>query len=623
MRIALTLGFSLGLAQAALLAPSWAQGPQDSVGLPAGTVPVIAPVQPANPLQAVVTPQAAPSVKPQSLGSGDVVLYRQIFAAERNGEIAKAQKLLGKISDPSLEAYAQAVGLLSARHVTVAQLIEWLQGHRDLAIADRVYRLAVSHSSKRVRKHHKTITVAVVTNIPAPLAVPRRTGGFEDQELPEPSPGGEVGRAALGKILADIRAGQPDAARAHLQSIQNAGCTPEDIAILSHRIAASYLAEGMDLQAFQLASSPSSTSAAPQLDWDAGFAAYRLGRWEDAAQHLEKLAQDASVQGTLRAQAAFWAARAHMQAGQADRVVSLLAAAAKEEPTFYGLIAERMLGMDTHTGFSDPVLSAADFSTLMSVPAARRAVALWQVGETEDVGTELNRAFVANNEALDPAMAALARALGVTNIELRASEASVGRGLLLTGLFPVPPYQPEGGYHIDNSLVLAFARIESRFQNGSTSVAGAHGIMQLMPATAKTLAGPRAVAQLDNPAYSLSLGQRYISELLDHLNGNLLELGGAYNAGPGAASRWLQTKAGKDDPLLFVESIPIAETRSYVRRLMEYQWMYRRRFGQDARSLDQLARGEWPIYRPALAPVPAPATPIQASTPGSGDATTF
>jgi soluble lytic murein transglycosylase len=409
-----------------------------------------------------------------------------------------------------------------------------------------------------------------------------------------------------------------------LQGIQASG-TPDDVAILSHRIAASYLAEGMDAQAFQLAAGIPNTIGVPQLEWDAGFSAYRLGRWADAAAHLEKLAQNGGVQGTMRSQAAFWAARAHMQAGEPERVLSLLAAAAKEEPTFYGLVAERMLGVDTHTGFSDPVLSQADLSALMAVPAARRAVALWQVGESENVGTELNRAFVTNNEALDPAMAALARNLGITNIELRASEASVARGLLLTGLFPVPPYQPEGGYHIDNSLVLAFARIESRFQNGSTSVAGAHGIMQLMPTTAKLLAGPGAVTQLDDPSYSLSLGQRYISELLDHLNGNLLELGGAYNAGPGAAGRWLQTKAGKDDPLLFVESIPIAETRSYVRRLMEYQWMYRRRFGQDARSLDQVARGEWPIYRPALSPVPPPAVspPSQASTEPPADATTF
>jgi hypothetical protein len=78
--------------------------------------------------------------------------------------------------------------------------------------------------------------------------------------------------------------------------------------------------------------------------------------------------------------------------------------------------------------------------------------------------------------------------------------------------------------------------------------------------------------------------------------------------------RWLATKAGKDDPLLFVQSIPVSETRSYVKRLMLYHWLYRRRFGQEAESLDQTARGNWPIYRPAAqsvakAAAPQPATP--------------
>lgn len=613
MRFALALGFVLALSQAAL-AQSASQ--DNGVALPpANAVPPLAPVQPGNPLKPVLTPPTMPSVKPQILSPADVALYRQIFSAERSGEITKANKLLAKVSDPVLQGYAEAARLVAAKRATIGELTAWLAKYRDHAVADKVYRLAVGRSTKKVRKHRKTIVVAVVTNIPAPIAVPRRTGGFEDQERPEPSPSGEVGRSILSRVLTNIKAGQPDAALGLLQGIQNTA-TPEDVAILSHRIAASYLAEGMDTQAFQLATGVANTGPAPQLEWDAGFSAYRLGRWADASLHLEKLAQNARVQGTMRSQAAFWAARARMQQGDTQRVVGLLSAAAKEQPTFYGLVAERMLGVDTHTGFSDPILNQADFAALMNVPSARRAVALSQVGEAENVGTELNRAFVNNNEALDPAMAALARDLGVTNVELRASEASVGQGLLLTGLFPVPPYEPEGGYRIDNSLVLAFARIESRFQNGSTSVAGAHGIMQMMPTTAKLLAGPGAVAKLDDPAYSLSLGQRYISQLLDRLDGNLLQLGGAYNAGPGAAARWLQTKAGKDDPLLFVESIPIAETRSYVRRLMEYQWMYRRRFGQDARSLDQIARGEWPIYHPAVAAVtrPAASTPTVVAT---------
>jgi soluble lytic murein transglycosylase-like protein len=144
--------------------------------------------------------------------------------------------------------------------------------------------------------------------------------------------------------------------------------------------------------------------------------------------------------------------------------------------------------------------------------------------------------------------------------------------------------------------------------------------MQVMPATARAL-GVKEPDTLNDPSVALSVGQKYIALLLERLDGNLLELGGAYNAGPGAVDRWLETKGGKDDPLLFVESIPVYETRSYVKRLMLYHWFYRRRFGEDAPSLDQTARGNWPIYHPSnrtlpvLTASPAPAQPAVAGRP--------
>jgi soluble lytic murein transglycosylase-like protein len=127
---------------------------------------------------------------------------------------------------------------------------------------------------------------------------------------------------------------------------------------------------------------------------------------------------------------------------------------------------------------------------------------------------------------------------------------------------------------------------------------GARGLMQVMPATATRL-GVSNPDSLYDPGTALAVGQRYIQMMLDQLDGNLLELGGAYNAGPSAVARWRTTKAGGNDPLLFVESIPVAESRSYVKRLMVYHWLYRRRFGQDAVSLDETARGQWPVYHPA------------------------
>ena len=557
-----------------------------------------------------VPAEQAASVTPLVLGAEDVTLYKQAFAAARAGQSAKARGLVAKASDPSLAGYVEAAALLAAKRPARETLVKWLEQYRDLSVADRIYRLAVAHSTKKIRRGRKLITVAVVTNIPAPISVGARTGGYEDAELPEPAPASDMGQALLKKILSDIKAGKPDAALTRLNGAR-ATLSSGDAAVLSYRIAASYLAEGKDAQAFDLAGGISAGTV-PQLDWEAGFAAYRLGRYADAASHLEALAQNINAQGQLRAQGGFWAARAYMQMGQPQKVVRLLSAAAKEEPTFYGLIAERMLGVDTHTGFSDAVLSEADFHALMAEPYARRAVALYQLGETDFTGPELNHAFVDNNESLDPAMAALARDIGVTNVELRASEKSVSHGLLLTGLFPVPPYAPEGGYHVDSSLVLAFARIESRFQNGATSPVGARGIMQFMPKTANLVGGRGAANQLYDPSYSLSLGQRYIAQLLDELNGNLLEIGGAYNAGPQAVTRWLTTKAGRNDPLLFVESIPVAETRYYVKHLMEYHWMYRRRLGQDAKSLDETAHGDWPIYRPATPA--APELPAGAAT---------
>ena len=547
---------------------------------------------------AVMRPAPSGPAAPRVLSPEDVALYRDLMKAERAGQYSRAKTIFAKISDPLLLGYAEALHFksASAHSVKIGPLKEWLADNRDLAIADDIYRMAVVRSTRKVRRGGKLVTVAVVTSIPAPTSVGSRTGGYEDVELPEPYPSAQAGRGVMPGIIAAIRAGDPDKALALMRSVE-ATTTPTDRAILAHRIAASYRAESRDADAYVLATSVSDPSV-PQLMWDAGLAAYRLGRWQDAAAQLERLAQTPAAQNYLRAQAAFWAARAHMQAGEPQKVISLLDFAASNEPTFYGLIAERVLGIDTQTGFADAVLNQADFADLMRDQSARRAVALWQIGESDYVGPELNRAFVRNDERLDPAMAALARDIGVPNVELRASEKCAARGIMLTGLFPMPAYNPDGGYKIDSSLVLAFARIESRFQTGATSPVGARGLMQLMPATARHL-GVKNPDSLYDPGTSLSVGQLYITRLLDQLDGNLLELGGAYNAGPSAVNRWLETKAGANDPLLFVESITVYETRSYVKRLMLYHWLYRRRFGQDAKSLDETAKGNWPLYHPS------------------------
>src|SRR6185312_6180925 len=197
--------------------------------------------------------------------------------------------------------------------------------------------------------------------------------------LPDPPISSPDARAALEQINAYIKSDQPDAAMAVLQPLIDGGSVPGyDIARLSQRIAQSYFIEGMDQKAYDLATraADAGRQSAPLLDWNAGLAAYRMGMFAEAARHFEILAQVGSVPNWVRGAGAFWAARSYMRAGDPVRVVTLLSAAAREEPTFYGLIAEEMLGVDTQSGFSDPVLDDASFGRLMSYPAAHRAAAL-------------------------------------------------------------------------------------------------------------------------------------------------------------------------------------------------------------------------------------------------------
>jgi soluble lytic murein transglycosylase-like protein len=565
---------------------------------------------------------AVSSFDPSVLSQADVQRYRKIIAYERAGKFAAAEAQFDSVDDKSLEGYVLAEHYLSpySKRTPVKTLVAWLKTYGELPIAAKIHKMAEKRATvkKRVGKRHHRHTVTVLTTkIPGLPGAQRRGGGYEDADLPLPQVVSDAGRAVLEQIIADIKSDQPDLAYATLQSLIAANTAPQnDIAALSQRICMSYVAEGMDDKAYALghAAADSGRIYAPQLDWCAGLAAFRLAKYTESAHHFEQIAQIASIPNWNRSAAAFWAARAYMRAGDSRRVVTLLTVAAKSQPTFYGLLAEKLLGEDIETGFADPVLLPGDFTTLMRNEPARRAVALWQISENNYstyVNSELNRAFGESASLnLDATFAALARKLGVPNLELRASETSFARGLVLTGLFPIPPYSPLGGYTIDPSLVLAFVRIETRFQANAVSPVGAAGLMQLMPGTAKLLGGSTDDDLLFDPSYNMSLGQRYIAQLLGRYNGSIVQLAAAYNAGPGKVTAWTAARMGKeDDSLMFIESMKAPETRSYVKRLLTYYWMYHRRNDRPAPSLDDTARGGWPIYQAPQQSAPPPPPP--------------
>ncbi len=95
------------------------------------------------------------------------------------------------------------------------------------------------------------------------------------------------------------------------------------------------------------------------------------------------------------------------------------------------------------------------------------------------------------------------------------------------------------------------------------------------------------------------LGQAYLDQILQlpGIDGNLMLVAAAYNAGPGRVKAWREALQLDDDPLLFLESIPLPETRIYVKKVLTNLWNYRARLGQPRPSLKALTGNHWPLYQ--------------------------
>jgi soluble lytic murein transglycosylase len=133
-------------------------------------------------------------------------------------------------------------------------------------------------------------------------------------------------------------------------------------------------------------------------------------------------------------------------------------------------------------------------------------------------------------------------------------------------------------YGIDENFILAIIREESRFKADAGSHAGAQGLMQIMPATGKNIASQLGISNFDNsmlhdPEKSIMMGTYYISQQLKNFGNNKYYALGAYNGGPGAMQRWINSY-GSLDIDEFIESITYDETKNYIKKVMESYYIY-------------------------------------------------
>ena len=181
-------------------------------------------------------------------------------------------------------------------------------------------------------------------------------------------------------------------------------------------------------------------------------------------------------------------------------------------------------------------------------------------------------------------MAEMSLQMGQYRSAVLIAKAAAERGdVLPRPYFPVPDIVP-ANLAVSRALALSISRRESEFDPEARSKAGALGLMQLMPATAQKVSGglglPFSVGRLtSDPAYNVTLGSAYLKEMVDEFGGSVALVAAGYNAGPRRPREWIAAygdpRLASTDVVDWVESIPFAETRTYVMRVTEGVVIYR------------------------------------------------
>lgn len=416
----------------------------------------------------------------------------------------------------------------------------------------------------------------------------------------------------VGIVKQDVSNGSPSRALKRLSSDKAVPyLDPVEKDQLQTLIARGYLLAGKIVQSYELASESARRSGTyiPQAGWVAGLAAWRMGNYDDAARMFSNSASAGYSSPWQASASSYWASRSYMRAHKPQEVSAWLKKAAQHPRTFYGLIATRSLGWDYDFNWDVPALTSAHKKALETHPAAREGLALVKAGRSHDAEIVLSKIDTSQDSDLREALIAFAahKNLSALSMKLAQTQAHPEGGYYDAALYPLIPWKPKDGYTIDRALVHAIIRQESKFDPRAVSRSGAQGLMQVMPSTASYISGKSHFknkanhASLRDPQVNLELGQRYIEKLLyqDHVDTELFSLIVAYNAGPGNLKRWKRELADmQDDPLLFIESIPMGETRAYVERVMSNYWIYRMRMDQPVPSLDAVAEGQWAQYVP-------------------------
>ena len=567
----------------------------------------------AAPPEPAVTVSDEPAEDPRGpaevLSEADVTRYRKIFDHQGRAQWKSADNLIAALEDRRLVGYALAQRYLhpTGYRSSYRELRSWLANYADLPDAGEIYKLAMK---KRPRggvlprqPEAKRDTLAKLGFITSPP--------YKSKKRLTRSQRRRV-RQLQWRIRRQVDRNQLTQAEALIGSAEVQRLFDEVQADgATARVAAGWFYYGKYVKASSMAEGAAERSGleVPLALWAAGLSAWRNGDVAKAAGRFESYARASHDEPWTASAGAYWAARAHAALGNAQDTEFWLRSAAKHPRTFYGLIAAHRLGHRPECRFATPPLDGRRAGALQAEPEGARALAFLQLGDQRRVEKELMTLPGWHRTHVAEAILAVAERLELPSLSVRVARRLVEADFegwdeqqLDAALYPVPPWQPDSGFIVDMALVYGFMRQESQFKVYAKSRDGARGLMQLLPSTASFMARGRRFAgrniyALYAPSLNIDLGQRYIKHLLEHprIKGDLFRLAVGYNGGPGNLGKWSRRIPG-DDPLLFIESLPVRETRMFVERVMTNFWIYRTRLGQPTPALAAVAEDRRPIY---------------------------
>ena len=343
---------------------------------------------------------------------------------------------------------------------------------------------------------------------------------------------------------------------------------------------------------------PASDADRVEAAFHAGWIALRyLGQPAVARRHFE-IADDAAHTPVSLARANYWLGRA-AEAGGGGSTIAAYEDAARYSTTYYGQLAMRKLGRERLSLPAVPNDASARhaFSSTEIAGAIRTLFEAGSASLAAPLVIDLARTLP-DASALD-ALGDLLQDRHQPRLSVVVGKLALQRGFVLTQhAYPiqgVPDFEPLDG-SAGRPMVYAVARQESEFNAEAVSHAGARGLMQMMPATAKRTAQAfhvdyDAKRLTSDPAYNARLGAAHLGQLLREQSGSHILTFAAYNAGGRRVKEWIAAhgdprRAGVD-PIDWVERIPFSETRNYVQRVMENLQVYRARFGEQQARLQQ------------------------------------